>query len=165
MKGIGKTIKRRRREAKTDYLARLSLLRSDKPRLVVRKTNRYLLAQIVSSDVAKDKVIVSASSKELLGQGWPEALHGSLKSLAAGYLTGMLLAKKAKDVPEAVLDIGLQRNAKKGRIYSVLRGASDGGLAVAHGPEAVPDEKKLEHNQKTREIFIKMKEAMKHGRK
>ena len=35
-----KVQRRRRIEAKTDYKARFNLLKSEKPRLVVRKTNR-----------------------------------------------------------------------------------------------------------------------------
>ena len=50
-----KSIKRRRREGKTDYKARLAMLKSEKPRLVIRKSNRYLVVQIVGSEIAKDK--------------------------------------------------------------------------------------------------------------
>jgi len=39
--------RRRRIASKTDYKARLSLLKSEKPRLVVRKTNRYIIAPII----------------------------------------------------------------------------------------------------------------------
>jgi large subunit ribosomal protein L18 len=38
---------RRRREGKTNYYKRLKLIRSGKPRLVVRRTNKYIIAQIV----------------------------------------------------------------------------------------------------------------------
>ena len=61
-----KTLKRRRHEARTDYRIRLALLKSEKPRLVVRKTNRYIIAQIVESDIAQDKIIVGLTSKSLL---------------------------------------------------------------------------------------------------
>ena len=92
-----KTQRRRRKEAKTDYKSRFSLLKSGKPRLVVRKSNRYILVQLVSSDIAQDKIIVRASSKELLSLGWPKEKHGSLKTLLAAYLTGYLLARKGKE--------------------------------------------------------------------
>jgi large subunit ribosomal protein L18 len=36
--------RRRRREGKTDYSKRINLLKSGAPRIVFRKTNRYLIA-------------------------------------------------------------------------------------------------------------------------
>jgi large subunit ribosomal protein L18 len=132
MNGVGRTVKRRRREAKTDYKARLQLLMSKSPRLVIRRSNNYIIAQIVSSDIAQDKVHFGVSSKDLLAHGWPKSHTGSLKGLAAGYLTGLLLASKAKaSVKSAILDMGMQRNVKKGRVYAALRGFIDGGISVA----------------------------------
>ena len=165
MKGIQRTVKRRRNEQKTDYNARLGLLSSNKPRVVVRKTNRYIIGQVIVSNVAQDKVVVSVTSKELLGMGWPQSLHGSLKGLAAAYLTGVLLAKKS-EIKEAVLDMGMQRNVSGGRVYAFLKGTVDGGLKIPHGSKALPDNAKLEGNNKTRETFIKLKEELiKHGGK
>ena len=40
-----KVSKRRRIEAKTDYAKRIKLLKSEKPRLVFRRTNKYIIAQ------------------------------------------------------------------------------------------------------------------------
>jgi large subunit ribosomal protein L18 len=164
MKGIGRTIRRRRLEAKTDYVARLNLLNSFKPRVVVRKTNKYIIAQIVNSDIAQDTVIVGVSSKDLISHGWPESLSGSLKSLAAAYLTGLLLAKKSH-IREAILDMGMQRNAKKGRIYALLGGLAAGGLSVPHSQDIVPDEKRLLENKRTREVFTQLKHKLAHGGK
>jgi len=105
-----RTIKRRRIERKTDYKARLNLLKNEFPRIVVRKTNRYVLAQYVKSKEAQDYVLTLASSKELLDYGWPEERRGSLKSIPASYFTGLLLGKKIKKIEkkkaEAILDIG-----------------------------------------------------------
>ena len=94
---MAKTIRRRRHEGKTDYKARLALLKSEKPRLIVRKTNKYIIAQIVETEIAQDKIILGLSSKALLKKTWPENLKGSLKSLAAAYLTGFILGNLAKD--------------------------------------------------------------------
>lgn len=167
MKGIGRTIKRRRKEAKTDYHSRLRMLASGMPRLVVRKTNRYILAQLIHSDIAQDSVICGANSRELLNYGWPESLRGSLKSLAAAYLTGMLLAQKSSQIESKgiLLDIGLQRNIKNGRIYATLKGCVDNGMKILHSAKVLPDEKHIEENKKTREVFLKLKEQLKHGRK
>lgn len=154
-----KTQRRRRREAKTDYKTRFALLKSEKPRLVVRKTNCYILVQIIESDVAQDRVIVRANSIELLQKGWPKEKAGSLKSLPAAYLTGFLLVKKLKSkLNEVVLDIGLQRNIQMGRLYAVLKGATDAGLKVVHSEKALPSIDRIEKNENLKTIFEKVKE-------
>jgi len=140
--------KRRRREGKTDYKARLKLLESGLPRIVVRKSNRYVLAQYITSEDARDKILIGASSKELLKSGWPKNAQGSLKSLPACYLTGLLLGKKIKEKVKkekvkAILDIGLMRNIKKSRIYSLLKGVVDSGVEINHKKEIFPDEKRI----------------------
>ena len=40
---------RRRREGKTDYYQRTRLIVADVPRMVVRKTNRHIIVQLVTS--------------------------------------------------------------------------------------------------------------------
>lgn len=163
MKGIQRTLRRRRHEQRTDYKARLGMLKSGRARIVVRKTNRYVIVQIVESSNAQDKVITHVSSQELLGKGWPSSLAGSLKSLPAAYLTGALLASKAGSVTHAILDIGMQRNIKKGRLYAVLRGLIDAGITIPHGADALPSDKQLEHNARTRETYTKLKGALLHN--
>jgi len=161
MKGIGRTIKRRRKECKTDYKARLGLLKSGKPRVVVRKTNRYIIGQVVITDIAQDKVVISVSSKELLSQGWPKELSGSLKSLPACYLTGFLLGKKSKEIKEGILDIGLQRNVKGSRLYAFLKGLVDAGFGLPHNEESLPNNEMLIKNQKTGNLVEKVKGGLK----
>ena len=132
--------RRRRLEAKTDYKARLALLKSEKPRLIIRKTNRYIIVQIVTSEIAQDKVVAGMNSKVLLSKGLPEESSGSLKSLGAAYLTGFLLGKKAlsSGVKEAILDMGMYQNIKNSRIYAALKGVVDSGLKVPHNPAVLP---------------------------
>ncbi|MBX4211846.1 50S ribosomal protein L18 [Candidatus Pacearchaeota archaeon] len=156
-----KTIRRRRQEGKTDYKARLALLKSEKPRLVVRKTNRAIIAQIVETDGAQDKIIVGITSHSLLTHGWPKELQGSLKSLPAAYLTGLLLANMVKSkAKEAVLDIGMNRNVHKSRLYAVLQGAVDGGLNVPHDPAALPSHEMLKGNAKLSKVFESVKHSL-----
>jgi len=88
---------RRRREGKTDYRQRHKLITQDKNkykspkyRLVVRFTNRYVLCQIVSSEIQGDNVLCSAHSKELVKHGLP----AGLKNYSAAYCTGLLLARR-----------------------------------------------------------------------
>ncbi len=141
-----KTIKKRRRERKTDYKRRLLLLRGSLPRIVVRKTNRYIIAQYVKSKEAQDYVSIGTSSKELLKYGWEKERIGSLKSLPACYLTGFLLGDKIKKTEKntkAILDIGLSRNVGKNRICSVLKGLIDSGIEIKHKKEIFPDEDRI----------------------
>jgi large subunit ribosomal protein L18 len=152
-----RTIKKRRRKGKTDYKNRLKLLESGLPRIVVRITNRYVLAQYVKTEEADDKVILEANSKELLKYGWPEELSGSLKSLPASYLTGLLLGKKIKDKKQeikAILDIGLSRSIKKGRTYSVLKGLTDYGINIKHDEKIFPSQERIKGANIKRQINI-----------
>jgi len=125
---------RRRREGKTNYRKRLALIRSGKPRLVVRKTLNYIIVQVVEPAIEGDKVIAAAHSRELVKKyGW----KGGTKNTGAAYLTGLLAAYRArlKGVEEAVLDIGLQDPA---RVFAALKGAIDAGLQVPHSEEILP---------------------------
>jgi len=132
---------RRRREGRTDYKARRGFLTSGKPRIVIRKTNRYIIAQIIKSEEARDFIVVGVNSKELSKFGW----KNSFKNVPAAYLTGLLIGKKAseKGIKEIILDIGLQRSTKGSRIYSVLKGAIDAGLSVEYSKEILPEEKRI----------------------
>lgn len=140
-----KVQKRRRMEKKTDYGKREKLLRSEKPRLVFRKTNRYILAQYISSKNAQDKVGIGVTSKDLLGYGWPKELEGSLKSLPASYLTGLLIAKKISDqkLPNPIMDLGMLRVLHKTKIYSFIKGANDGGLKIKCDSSLFPEEERI----------------------
>lgn len=150
--------RKRRIKAKTDYKARLALLKSGKHRLVIRKTNKYIIVQIVETHEAQDKVIFGASSKILLTKGWPTEKKGSLKSLAACYLTGLFVGNGAKSkVKEAVLDIGLYRNIQKSRIYSALKGAADSGLKISYNESVVPSIEEITKISSLSETFEKVK--------
>jgi large subunit ribosomal protein L18 len=138
--------KRRRRENKTDYLARLKMLKSEKPRLVFRKTNKYFIVQYVESDEAKDKIIFGTNSKVLLTKGWPKDFAGSLKSIPAAYLTGYFVAKKIqKDKLETpIVDIGMIRMLHKSKPYAFIKGLIDAGLEISCKEEAFPEEERIQ---------------------
>ncbi|KAI9802696.1 MAG: 60S ribosomal protein L5 [Sarcosagium campestre] len=89
---------KRRRQGKTDYYARKRLIsqaknkyNSPKYRLVVRFTNRDIIVQIISSEISGDKVFAAAYSHELRRYG----INHGLTNWAAGYSTGLLLARRA----------------------------------------------------------------------
>ena len=157
MQGIKRTVRRRRYEGRTDYKARLHLLSSGKPRVIFRKTNRYLIGQIVVSDVAQDRVIVNVSTKDLLGHGWPVKLAGSLKSLPAAYLMGYMLAKKVKSINEGILDIGLLRHVPKSRIYAFVKGLRDAGFNIPCNEDVLPDESLLNKKPETAKLINQLK--------
>jgi len=152
---------RRRREGKTDYKARMGLLMSGKPRLVVRKTNRYIIGQIVKSEGARDYVAVGINSKELAKFGWTN----SFKNTPAAYLTGLLLGKKAvgEGIAKAVFDIGIQRSTRGSRIYAFLKGAIDAGLSLEYSKDVLPKEERItgRHiNEKIGDDIKKIKEKI-----
>lgn len=161
---------RRRREGKTDYYARKRLVNQDcnkyntpKHRLVVRITNRDVIAQIVYSKLDGDIVRCAAYAHELPGFG----MKVGLTNYAACYAVGLLLARRmlkslkldaaytgAEEVTAEIynvepnddgprpfrcyLDIGLQRASTGARIFGVLKGAVDGGLSVPHSEKRFP---------------------------
>ena len=116
---------KRRREGKTDYAKRLALLKSGKPRLVVRKTNRFVIVQVISWTEKGDQTVACATSKALGNFGF----QGKSNSPSA-YLTGLLcgVKAKAKGVGEIVLDVGLQTPSKGSIVFAALKGAVDAGL-------------------------------------
>jgi len=88
---------RRRREGKTDYQARKALIVQDKNkynspkyRLIVRFTNRDVIAQLAFSKLVGDRVVAAAYSHELPRYG----LKVGLTNYAAAYATGLLLARR-----------------------------------------------------------------------
>jgi large subunit ribosomal protein L18 len=137
--------KKRRLERRTDYKKRLRLLKGGFLRAVIRKTNRYIILQIVDSDRASDKVLFSVNTKELKKIGWPEEKSGSLKSLSAAYLGGFLLGKKSKSLKkEIILDSGLSPNTKGSRIYAAVKGLADSGVKIKCNKDVFPELDKIE---------------------
>lgn len=132
---------RRRREGKTDYYQRTRLVVADVPRMVVRKTNRHIIVQLVTAEMDGDRTLVAANSKELEQYGY----KGSTSNTPAAYLTGMLFAVKAKKAQQdsAVLDIGLNRATPGARVFAALKGAVDAGLDIPYGEEILPSEERL----------------------
>ena len=140
-----KVAKRRRRENRTDYGKRLKLLKSEKPRIVFRNSNRYILAQYVESENAQDKIKFGVSSKDLLKNGWQKNAEGSLKSVTASYLTGFLMGKKiAKENLETpIIDFGMKEMKHKSRTYGFIKGLIDAGIKVKCDKEFFPDESRI----------------------
>jgi large subunit ribosomal protein L18 len=150
-----KLAKKRRQENKTDYRMRIRFLKSGKDRIVVRKSNKYILVQLIGSFEAKDKVKKTMTSRILLTKGWPKELEGSLKSIPAAYLLGKIFGKEISE--EVILDIGMSKHHKGSRLYALAKGLVDSGVKVNVGKEVFPSEDRLngEHLKKEVQEAIK----------
>src|SRR3989338_1066842 len=133
---------RRKREGRTHYRKRKSLLESGLPRLVVRRFLKNIQAQIVAFAPDGDRVLAAVHSAELGKFGW-KAGRGNIPS---AYLVGLLVGKKAlaKNIKEAVLDIGMHPSVKGSRIYAVLKGVTEAGVHVPHDAGILPPKERLE---------------------
>lgn len=140
-----KTLKRRRKEQRTDYLKRIKLLKSGKPRIVFRRTNKYIIAQYVISKEARDKVLFGVNSKQLLKHGWPEKSKGSLKSIPASYLTAYLISKKiiSKKLETPIVDFGMLRTLHKTKIFAFIKGLNDAGVNISCDKKTFPNEESI----------------------
>jgi len=161
-----KTLRRRQKQAKTDYHKRIKLLKGNCPRIIFRKTNRYIIAQYITSKEAQDKIEIGATSKKLLDYGWPKEAEGSLKSITASYLTGMLLGKMIiqKNLSKnPIIDLGMTRNIHKSKIYGFLKGLNDSGINIKCDKKFFPDEETIKGKNIKKDIskiFDKIKSNM-----
>lgn len=132
---------RRKREGKTNYKKRLTMLKSQKPRLVIRKTNKQIIIQIVEYLPDGDRVVCGVNSVSLKKLGWKYACN----NLPACYLAGLILGKKAiaKKMNEAIVDVGLQTPVAGSRIYAGLKGVVDSGLKVPVSEDIFPAPERL----------------------
>ncbi len=151
---------RRKREGKTDYKKRFRLLMAEKPRLVVRRSNRNMLVQVVRFSPQGDKVLITAHTHELGKLGW----NFSKSSIPAAYLAGYLAGNKAvaKGIKDVILDIGMQ--SKGHRLYAALKGAVDAGLKVPHDPEIVPGDDMINGGSIKKYVGLLSKDKDKYAR-
>ncbi len=131
---------KRRRLGLTDYRKRLKFVKSGLPRLVVRKTNKQIIVQVVRSKLGGDETLLTVTSKKLREYGW----KASLKNTPAAYLTGLLAGLLVKDkVKKAILDIGLQTPSRGSRIFAAALGFKDAGIGISLEEEILPDEDRI----------------------
>lgn len=109
---------------------------SGKPRLVIRVTNLRVIGQLIKFSVHGDTIIAATDSFSLRKLGWTH----STMNVPAAYLTGLLLGKKgrAQGCTEAIVDTGFRQPAKKGKIYALVKGVIDAGIAIPHDPAIFP---------------------------
>ncbi len=154
--------KRRRREYKTDYRKRIKILKGGVPRIVFRKSNRYVIAQYVTSKQAQDKVEFGVSSRDLIKYDWPKETLGSLKSIPASYLLGLLMGRNIikKKLKTPIVDFGMLRTIHKNRIYSFLKGLIDSDIKIKCKEEFFPPEDKIK-GKNLKKDFSKIFEEIK----
>ncbi len=131
---------RRRREGRTNYARRLALLKSRLPRLVIRKSNKAIVSQIVEFHPSGDKVVCQASTMQLSIFGF-----NAKRNTPSGYLLGFLIARKAlaKSVEKVVPDIGLHTASKGSVLFAVLKGAIDAGLKIEADQNMFPSQDRI----------------------
>jgi len=141
MKIYKRTKPKRQRKGLTNYYKRIKLVKSNLPRLVVRKTNRYIITQIILSKAGGDHTYLTVTSKELSKYGWKD----SFKNTPAAYLTGLLIGIKSKKIGinKAILDIGLHKPTKGSKVFAVAKGAIDAGLEIPISEEVIPSEERI----------------------
>ena len=117
--GKGKKVARLRRHAR---LRKHISGTPDRPRLVITRSNRHIIAQIV--DDTKGTTLVSEST---MAADF-ESFDGT--KVEAAKKVGALIAKKAKDagINQVIFDRG--GNQYHGRVAAVADGAREGGLAL-----------------------------------
>lgn len=135
---------RRRREGKTNYHLRRKFVLSGKRRVVIRRTNRQTLIQLVSSEATGDTTHISINSKVLINLGW----KGATGNVPASYLMGYAFGKKTllsgvSSDESLILDMGLATKFYGGRIFAALKGAVDAGLNIAHSDVIFPSEERI----------------------
>lgn len=135
------TIKRIRQH-RTNYRKRAAILVGRHHFITIKVTNQNILTRLLDPDIKGDKVLATAHSRELVKQGW----NGSLNSLPACYLTGILLGKKCleKNFDSGVLYIGL--NPFTSRVAACLKGIVDAGVHVPASEDSFPEQDRLDGN-------------------
>ena len=132
----------RRTRLQTDYQLRLRLLKSKLPRLVVRRSNKNVLVQIVEYSENGDHIITSAKSVDLKKMGY----NLNTGNISAAYLTGLLAGKraqKAKVNADCVVDLGLQNAFKGSRLFAAVKGVMDSGVKVRVSDVVFPTEERI----------------------
>jgi large subunit ribosomal protein L18 len=130
---------KRIRTHKTNYRKREALLISKLDFVTIKISNQNVIAQVLKPEIQGDIVRVSTHSRELRRYGW----KGSLNSLPACFLVGLVLGRKAleKGVEKAVLYIG--NKPFTSRIAACMKGIVQAGINIPISSESYPTEHRL----------------------
>ncbi|MFH1393881.1 MAG: 50S ribosomal protein L18 [Candidatus Micrarchaeota archaeon] len=149
---------RRRREGTTDFAKRLALIKSGKPRMVVRKSNKGLVVQFIEFDPKGDKTLLTVNGAIL-----KKALKWeSKRNVWTAYLAGLYAGKEAgkKGVKEFVFDMGRYTPSKGNILFAVVKGAADSGLKTNFSDKMVPSDKLANPPEALKSAFEKAKSSI-----
>ena len=89
-------------------------------------------------------------------------MGGSLKTLPASYLIGLLMGRKIlkekKETP--IVDFGMIRSIHKTKVFAFLKGLVDAGVKIKHEEKIFPSEDRIS-GKHLREDFSKTFEKIK----
>ena len=152
---------RRRKEKKTDYKKRLALVKGEKPRMIVRRSNRYILVQFVEFRQDGDRTVFTINGRKFSKMfNWP-AKRNVWSAYLAGLYAGKEMAKKG--VKEFVLDIGMRTPSKGSVVFAALQGAVDAGLKTKYSAEKVPSDKLSNPPEAVKALFDETKKKIMGG--
>jgi len=123
--------------------------------MVIRKSNKHITAQIVKYNADGDLVVQSVHTNDLKNLGWV----GSTSNIPSAYLLGYLLAMKT-DKKQVIVDIGFQTPLKGSKIFSVVKGAMDGGLKISVSEEVFPPIGRIEGEHVSKNNFGEIKKKI-----
>jgi large subunit ribosomal protein L18 len=130
---------RRRREGRTNFAKRLALVKSGKPRMVVRRSNAGIVVQFIEFDPKGDRTLLTVNGRHLSKQFQWESKRNVWTAYLAGLLAGKMAQKKG--VTDFVFDIGMYTPSKGAIVFAALKGAADAGLKTPFDKEKVPESK------------------------
>jgi len=130
---------KRIRQRKTNYRKRSGILIGRRPFIITKISGQNISAQSLKPTLTGDIVIASSHSRELIRHGW----KGSMNSMPACYLTGLLLGKKtiAKGATNAVLYTG--NNPFTTKVAACLKGIVDSGINIPVSKESLPGDDRV----------------------
>ncbi len=130
---------KRIRQRKTNYRKRSGILIGRRPFIITKISGQNISAQALKPTLTGDIVIASAHSRELIRHGW----KGSMNSMPACYLTGLLLGKKTieKGATNAVLYTG--NNPFTTKVAACLKGIVDSGIKIPVSKESLPGDDRV----------------------
>ena len=130
---------KRIRQRKTNYRKRSGILIGRRPFIITKISGQNISAQALKPTLTGDIVIASAHSRELIRHGW----KGSMNSMPACYLTGLLLGKKTieKGATNAVLYTG--NNPFTTKVAACLKGIVDSGINIPVSKESLPGDDRV----------------------
>jgi large subunit ribosomal protein L18 len=110
-----------------------------RPFIITKISGQNISAQALKPTLTGDIVIASAHSRELIRHGW----KGSMNSMPACYLTGLLLGKKTieKGATNAVLYTG--NNPFTTKVAACLKGIVDSGIKIPVSKDSLPGDDRV----------------------